>query len=124
MHKLTQILDDLKSQNIEFKLRENKAQSVPVFQQQTAVESFSGTLTYYGKAATFNNHLDTTKIRMRVRYYIEGVADPESGEKFDVQRARKTAETGFIELKIKNPISGESSSKLTRICISLVSYRT
>lgn len=100
------ILDALAAQGIVFRPRESAKTSGSTCSDQSP--TFSGTLTYYGNAATFNNHDDKTKIRMRIRYYIEGNTDSSTGEIQNVRRSKITEKLGFVELKVKNPRPGES----------------
>ena len=67
------------------------------------------TLTYYGTSAVFFNHQVRTKIRMRIRYYLSYVRQPD-GTLTDVQREGATKEKGFLELKVKSPRAFEENS--------------
>lgn len=99
------VLNALSREGITFEPREVKASKC---EEQADPLRFRGTLTYYGKAAVFNNHDDRTKIRMRIRYYVEGTTDAQTGKVSTVKRAKITGTVGFVELKIKNPRPGES----------------
>jgi len=68
----------------------------------------NATLTYYGAAAAFENHQENTKIRMRIRYYVDYARDG-SGAITDVRRAAKTSTSGYLELKVKTPRAGEEN---------------
>ncbi len=94
----------LSKAGITFTSRESKKKNIDL---DAANPAFQGTFTYYGKAAKYDNRGDITKIRMRIRYYIEGQSDKETGQAFDVKRSSKTDQAGYVELKIKNPRSSE-----------------
>lgn len=94
----------LSDHNITFESRESKKYKD---EKSESNPDFKGTFTYYGKAAKFYNSGDTTKIRMRIRYYIQGMSDGGTGEAVAVQRSKITRDVGYVELKIKNPRGGE-----------------
>jgi hypothetical protein len=60
----------------------------------------NGTFTFYGEGIKFMNQGVSTKIRMRVRFYL---ALFEKDGEIIVERSSKTKDRGFLEIKIKNP---------------------
>src|SRR5262245_17046956 len=89
---MNDMFERLRSKGVEFTSRERGLQEGRT----------NATLTFYGNSATFYNHQETTKIRMRVRYYVDYARDAE-GVISDVKRSKKTATEGFLELKVKTP---------------------
>ena len=88
------------------------------FQLRDAVNKqgmLNGTFTFYGRAATFRNKGElTTKVRLRARLYINASPDFQF-----VERTKKTKDTVFLELKIKNPTFAErNGSHKYRVRIS------
>ena len=69
----------------------------------------SATITYYGMSANFYNHGITSKLRMRVRFYVSYKLSPDGHIK-DFQRSELTRDRGMLELKIKNPGPAEEHS--------------
>lgn len=106
IQKFNGIMRNLAAQGIAFKLREDHQETANT--EQTQGKKFQGTLTYYGCAATFNNHLSKTKIRMRVRFYINGTINSQTNQMEQVRRSTQTATGGFVEIKIKNPRASDT----------------
>lgn len=69
----------------------------------------NATVTYYGLAGKFYHHGVTTKMRMRVRFYVS-YQETYEGRIHQVQRADSTKDGGMLELKIKNPGPSEEHS--------------
>ena len=96
--KWQKVIEDLKGFGVELQARDN-----PIAAGRTGA-----TLTYYGTSAVFLNHQVKTKIRMRIRYYVDYVRAGNEAPT-DVHRSDKTLHEGFLEIKIKTPRASEEN---------------